>query len=533
MSFLNLWALFLIIPIVWLFRDLVQNTNVKKSLSKENTILHHRQSKLLLAVLFLAIIALSRPVLLNTKESEKFAYKDYILAIDASFSMQADDLSPTRFQVAKKIINELLQKNIHDRFTLFAFTTNPLLISPPTSDKALIEMALENLNPKYILSKGTSIKNLLKRVEELPMEHKELIIFSDGGEESNVKELLKLANNITINVVATASSKGSTLKKDAKNIYDSSGKLVISRINPLLKMLAVSSGGKYYEFDSNVNSIVSKLLDNLSESKNKSSEKEVSVVSFTELYYYPLLLALLFFVISVTKFQNYFKFLTLLIILIPNQKANASVFDFYYLNKAKEYYVEKNYVEAAWHFRQLTPSQESYLNCANSYYLAGFYKNAMLFYEKIKTKDPQLKQKIFYGMGNCAVKLKKYDRAKTYYRQALALGFHKDIYENLKQLYELELVAKINVTDMLPTPDAKEAKNSSKKLDKQQDSENKDAKESGGSSSNNQASSASDGASSGKKIKNSAALTKNKNYKMGYKAYELINEGYTNEDKPW
>lgn len=532
MNFLNLWALFLIIPILWLFRDLF-NKELKKSLSKENSLLLNRQSKLLLSVLVLAIIALSRPVLLNTKESEKFAYQDYILALDASFSMQADDLSPTRFQAAKEIIKELLKENTHDRFTLFAFTTNPLLISPPTSDKALIEMALESLNPEYILSKGTSLSNLLKRVEELPMEHKELIIFSDGGEESNLNELLKLSKNITINIVATASSKGSTLKKDAKKVYDSDGKLVISRINPLLKMLAEGSGGEYFEFDEDIKNTVAELLNILSKSKNGSSEKEITVVSFTELYYYPLLLALILFVISVTKFQNYFKFLSLLVLVLPYQNSYASNFDFYYLHKAKNYHAEKNYVEAAWHFRQLTPSQESYLNCANSYYLAGFYKNAMLFYEKIKTKDPQLKQKVFYGMGNCAVKLKKYDRAKTYYRQALSLGFNKDIYENLKQLYELELIAKINVTDMLPTPDSKEAKNSSKKLENQQSDEKKNAKESGGSSSNNQASSASDGASSGKKMKNSTALEKNKNYKMGYKAYELINEGYTNEDKPW
>ena len=38
--------------------------------------------------------------------------------------MQADDLKPTRYEVAKQNIEELLHKLPKDRFSIFAFTTN-------------------------------------------------------------------------------------------------------------------------------------------------------------------------------------------------------------------------------------------------------------------------------------------------------------------------------------------------------------------------------------------------------------------------
>ena len=103
--------------------------------------------------------------------------------------MKATDISPTRYDFAKETIAALLQENPGDNIMLIAFTTNPLLLSPPTTDHALINIALANLNPEFILTKGTSLEKLFKRLASMKMGQKNLILMTDGGEEENLEKL--------------------------------------------------------------------------------------------------------------------------------------------------------------------------------------------------------------------------------------------------------------------------------------------------------------------------------------------------------
>ena len=108
-----------------------------------------------LIVLMLIVVALSRPVQEEVLQEASIEAKDIIIALDVSYSMMADDIQPTRYAYAKKAIAALLEANPGNNVMLIAFTTNPLLLSPPTTDHALINIALQNLNPEFILTKGT------------------------------------------------------------------------------------------------------------------------------------------------------------------------------------------------------------------------------------------------------------------------------------------------------------------------------------------------------------------------------------------
>lgn len=137
-------------------------------------------------------------------------------------------------------------------------------------------------------------------------------------------------------------------------------------------------------------------------------------------------------------------------------------------------------------------------------------------------------------MGNCAVELKKYDRAKIYYSQALALGFDEDSFYNLSLLYKLSLKEKIDVSAMMPKKDSHKSIK-----DSQQSNTKKDESKSSSSKSNQKAGESSAGSSSAEnkkeyqeKLEKSDKINKSQ-YKIGYKAYELINKGYINEKHPW
>jgi len=522
MSFLNPWIYFLLIPIYIFYKVDIDYFDKEKKI----------QRKLLFLSLLMIMVSLSRPVITNSLNEEKFDAQDFIIALDASYSMQANDLKPTRYALAKQDIQTLLHAYPNNRFSIFAFTTNAMLISPPTTDTEISIIALETLNPKYILTKGTSLLNLLHTVSKTSYEKKKLIIFSDGGEDHNLQKLVKFAkeNNIIPFVIATSSQKGSTLKEHGKNLKDEKGNLIITRINPILKDFANLSGGRYYELDSNSQNVIEMLIADISNNKYDDEQSKIHVLSYTELFYIPLSFALLLFFIAITKFHQII--LLFLLFIFPNP-VYSSNFDFYHSHEATKAYQTQQYKDATQEFLKMTPSVESYYNLGVAYYKDKQYKNAIKIFSQIKSKDMDIKQKLFYNMGNCAVKLKKYERAKIYYQKALSLSYDKQAYENLMAIYTLK--EKVDISDMLPKNETNKKTEASKKTDTKKDESKTNADNS---SSNQKADESTNGsaAKKGKEIKKSSKKNDKINkaqYKIGYKAYELINKGYTNEKHPW
>lgn len=516
MVLLNAWVLFGLIPLY-----LIYKRHAKNSLS--NPI------KLLYISLILMFFSVARPATENSIVNQKFNSQDFIIALDASYSMQADDLKPTRYIMAKQAIKKLLKLRPKDRFTLFIFTSNALLISPPTTDTSISITALDAVNPQYILTKSTNISNLFKTIAKVPLKQKELIIFSDGGDEHNIANLTSIANenNIIPYIVATATHNGAALKKDDHYIKDTHSSLVISKINPSLKYLAAAANGKYYELSSL--DVINSLDKDLEHKSTK--EAQMKVKSYRELFYIPLSMALLLFFLSITRFGQFFILFPLLF-LVP-QKADATILDFYHIKHAKELYSSAQYKKAAKEYQAVTPSVASYYNIATSYYKAGEYKSALVYYSKIQTQNANIKQKILYNIGNCAFKLKKYDRAKEFYIQALAFSDDKDALYNLRVIQKYKLKSEVDATKMLPNKQKQE-----KKEDKSNAQKKKDTKNSQSNSSSNQSSQEStNGQGTNKKKKENATITKKStqknNYTMGYKAYEKINKGYSDEKEPW
>ena len=519
MSILYPWLIFLFIPLYLLYKSEPKNGLLYISLS-------------------FAIVSLTRPVIPESLNTQKINAQEFIIALDISYSMQADDLLPTRYDVAKKEIKTILTSLIKHRFSIFAFTSNTMLISPPTTDTQISLNALNSLDPKYILTKGTSLEKLFQTLSKIKKEEKKVILFSDGGEEYNLEKLTDICkqNNIKLYIVATGSQNGSILKDKDKKIKDSNNNLVISKINPILKNLALSTDGKYYQLNLSSKHISNKIINDIKLQENQNQKNSISILSYTELYYYPLLISLFVFFISVTKFSKFYTFIPILF--LPNY-THSAILDFSYIQDAKDSFKRGKYIDAKDNFEKISPSVSSYYNIGVSYYKAQSYKDAIKIFSKIRTKDIQLKQRLYYNMGNCAVKLKKYDRAKIYYQRALSLGDDKDALFNLLTLYKLKLSERIDISDMLVKNKVKNKTYANKKHTKKSSNANNKTKNNSNSNSNQKTNETRSGSTSNKKNNKKTVLKQNKNntnrstYKLGYKAYELINKGYTNETHPW
>jgi len=479
------------------------------------------------------IIAMAQPALKHALHDEKFDSQDYIIAIDASYSMQANDLKPSRYEMAKKAIKKLLKLHPKDRFTLFAFTSKALLIAPPTTDTAISIDALNALNPRYILTKSTSLHNLFNTIAKSSFKQKKLIIFSDGGDEHDVSSLVSILkkNNIIPYFVATASQKGAALQKDGAYLKNANNALVISKINPSLEEIASRSDGKYYELSSL--DIINTLSDDIANNQTHKKAK-IKVQSYKELFYIPLAIALVLYFMSITKIHQIFVFLPLL--LIYPHKADAGLLDFHYLTQAKHYYKTKEYLQSARAFDDMSPSFRSYFNAGTAYYKAKQYHTALKYFSLLKTPNKRLKALVYYDIANCAVHLMQYERAQKYYMASLALHEDKDALYNLNLLRKMHRATRPSPPNSLKNKNKKHEKKATKIKSKH--SKEKKNNKSAGSSTNRSAQKSKNGAGGNKKKHKTTSVKKKKEktnatYKMGYKAYELINKGYTDEKEPW
>jgi len=165
-------------------------------------------------VLGLIIFSLARPVVKEGVKESRIKARDIIIALDVSYSMRAKDISPSRYLFAKDTIEALLENYPQDNIMLIAFTSNPLLLSPPTTDHTLVMTALKSLNPEYIMTKGTSLKKLFAKLKKLHSENKDLILITDGGEEHDTEALARTLKDaqIHLSILALGTTSGATIE---------------------------------------------------------------------------------------------------------------------------------------------------------------------------------------------------------------------------------------------------------------------------------------------------------------------------------
>ena len=480
-----------------------------------------------LIILMLLVLALCRPVQEEALQEASIEAKDIIIALDVSYSMKATDISPTRYDFAKETISVLLQANPGDNIMLIAFTTNPLLLSPPTTDHALINVALENLNPEFILTKGTSLEKLFKKLASMKMGHKNLILMTDGGEEDNLDTLTTLVQNadISLTVLALGTTQGTTVKnKDGSLLKDKEDNLVISRVNPLLASLASAVSGAYFSASSTPKATAENLHDALLENESNAQSVQKMQRHYLELYQIPLGLALLLFFMVHTRA---IKYLFILFTFLGVQ-AEASVLDSYHLNRAYQSYKEADFNTTKTQIKQIhNRSLQSQMILANTYYKQRAFKKAIQTYKSIRSTSSHTKQQLYYNIANAYAMLESYDKAKVYYTKVLQLGEDTDAKHNLQLVALLsdKKSAKLGIAH----PKSQDSSSSKSESQEQDEEESRSEDE------------PSSGSGGGGESQTKESQEKNKllsdgsqeQHPLGSKVYELINKGYIREKQPW
>jgi Ca-activated chloride channel family protein len=198
------------------------------------------------SALFFGALALSQPRCGSHTELSKRYGIDLVIALDASRSMLARDVKPSRIERAKLELSGLLDKLKGDRVGIVVFAGDAFVQCPLTNDYAAAKMFLRAIDPANMPVPGTDLARALDTSRDLLMEadrgakSRAIVVLSDGEDfGDDVAESLKelKANGIRVITVGIGSAAGEPIPEIDKKgnvvgyVKDRTGQTVMSRLN--------------------------------------------------------------------------------------------------------------------------------------------------------------------------------------------------------------------------------------------------------------------------------------------------------------
>jgi Ca-activated chloride channel family protein len=214
--------------------------------------------------LILLVIAASQPQC-GTKTVQAKRYgMDVVIALDASNSMLARDVKPSRIDRAKLELSGLIDRLGGDRVGIVVFAGDAFVQCPLTTDYAAAKLFLRSISPRALPQQGTALAEALKTAGALfengdagtrSAAGRAVVVITDGEDhEGEVdEEAKKLADaGVRIFTVGVGSKSGEPIPvedKDGRVVgykRDRQGQTVMTRLNEEgLIAIAEATSGKY------------------------------------------------------------------------------------------------------------------------------------------------------------------------------------------------------------------------------------------------------------------------------------------------
>lgn len=212
--------------------------------------------KIIIRSLYFTLIlaAILGPSFGDVKKETAIVGKDIYLVMDVSLSMNANDVAPSRLEVAKKCAQEIVKKaSPNDRIGLIIFASEAYNLCPLTYDHVALETYLKSVHIHNGKESGSDINQvwaLLKAKNangrKLDKEKKIVVVLSDGEfvEPTAADELATIAKKYTCFGLAFGTLQGAPILYSGKYKMDKKGETVISKVKlSYLSDIAVATGG--------------------------------------------------------------------------------------------------------------------------------------------------------------------------------------------------------------------------------------------------------------------------------------------------
>jgi len=418
------------------FEKIFNQDILNKLLISNSNLTKKSRNILLFLALFFMVIALSRPVSHEKEQNINQELVPLVIAIDTSKSMLAQDVYPNRLTMAKNKILRLIKSPNQLSIGVLIFAKSSFILSPLTNDFTSLKFLIENFDYNLDINDGSNIYSALEASNKLLKDYKSknILFLTDGGNSDEYKEEIEYANKNNLNVYTITIGTDAPTPIPSKDGYlkNKNGDIAMVKINQKIKELSLKTNGGYTNFTVNSDDINS-IVNDISSKTNKINMKLKKQKTYTELFYYPLGLALFILLLAFSSLPTKKSVIKIfiLIILINNQNIKASILDFNTIKDATKAYENKDYKTSSNKFKDFINTSEGKYNFANSLYQEKKYQSALNMYKDITTSYEELEFKKLHNMGNSYVKLNDLENAKKMYEKALKIKDDKQTKENL------------------------------------------------------------------------------------------------------
>lgn len=272
----------------------------------------HLKFWLTFVMIALCILMLARPQFGTKAQEIQKEGIEMVIAVDVSYSMLAQDITPSRLGKAKQLLSRIIDKRNGDKIAIVLFAGEAFTQMPLTADTQSAQIFLNSINPQSIPVAGTNIEAAIEKSlssfsgdSELD---KALILITDceNLEGEPIRAAKKAEKEgVYIHVIGIGTEQGAPIPLSNSFLTDTDGEVIISRFNEQdAKSIAEAANGFYAHAD-NSDSALNALLQQL----QKLRTKEIGTIKYTEYddkfpYLAWVILALLFLEVCIFEKKN-------------------------------------------------------------------------------------------------------------------------------------------------------------------------------------------------------------------------------------
>lgn len=223
----------------------------------------------------LLVIALAVPQFGTLPVEVKAKGIDLVVAVDVSNSMACEDLKPSRMELARRSLEQLIDRSKGDRIGLVVFAGDAFVQLPITYDRAAAKMFLSTIGPGSVGTQGTAIGTAIDLARQSFQGESKggraIIVITDGEnhEDDAVGAAQRAAaENIIVHTVGMGTPQGGPIPvRNGGRMMgfrkDQQGNTVVSRLDEaMLRRIATEGNGSYVRATSSSTG-VQELVDEL------------------------------------------------------------------------------------------------------------------------------------------------------------------------------------------------------------------------------------------------------------------------------
>ena len=431
-----LWLLALIPVVIFLFALWRMNTTmtawdkaIDKSLlpyllDRSKNASQRTPLYLLFAAWILSTLALAGPVWEELPQPVQQREDAMVIVMDLSLSMFADDHEPSRLDLAKRKLRDILALRDEGQTALIVYAGDAHTVTPLTDDVVTIAQLVPSLSPNIMPLFGSNpvpaIQMAIDLLDEVEASRGKILLMTDGiagfQEEQRLTDVIQ-ATDYQLLIMGIGTENGAPIRtSDGGFLTDERGGVVVPTLNRnVLQSLANRVGGRYHDIQLADSDLAYLLPENELLDDNQLSDVEEEFDIWYEAG--PWLLLLVLPLVAFSFRRGWLFSVTLIIgsgLLLPPQQAHAQSFwrDLWFTpdQQAAEAFANEEHEQAANLFQEpqwagaasyraenydaaiaafsATDSPDAHYNRGNALAMSGNYQESVMAYDMALALDP-------------------------------------------------------------------------------------------------------------------------------------------------